>query len=417
HGREPRSCRHHHGWQRAVGHRARLAAARRPPPGGGARALHRRGRTGARHPLPHALRLLNGELEAVDRGSHRADDHLRPLHPVRGAAALGRGRAPAVHRRARAAGQEAPEAHGRDRGAHGGQRPASPHRRDQLRRPRRAGARRTRPGRGRGGRSDPAGRDRRGGIRPPARHRRPARPRSRDPDQRRDAHLQLPALAVGLCRVRIHGYALARFHARRTGHDPLALQPARAPLRRRPDGMSDPAKWGDLLPRLISGAAMAAGGLALVWLGGPWFATLATVAGGLMVWELGAMTDRSRPDEAVMVGAVAAIILGVIFWTRDPYLVPLLLLPALYGTVRPKRPMRAVYAVYAALIMVACYGLVAFREGFGLLWLLWLILVVVVTDIAGYFAGRILGGPKFWPAISPKKTWSGTVAGWIAAAL
>jgi phosphatidate cytidylyltransferase len=44
------------------------------------------------------------------------------------------------------------------------------------------------------------------------------------------------------------------------------------------------------------------------------------------------------------------------------------------------------------------------------------VLVVVVTDVAGYFAGRMIGGPKFWPAVSPKKTWSGTVAGWIGAA-
>ncbi|MDP5349564.1 MAG: phosphatidate cytidylyltransferase, partial [Paracoccaceae bacterium] len=51
----------------------------------------------------------------------------------------------------------------------------------------------------------------------------------------------------------------------------------------------------------------------------------------------------------------------------------------------------------------------------GLTWLIWLVLVVVVTDVAGYFAGRMIGGPKFWPAISPKKTWSGTVAGWIGA--
>jgi phosphatidate cytidylyltransferase len=41
--------------------------------------------------------------------------------------------------------------------------------------------------------------------------------------------------------------------------------------------------------------------------------------------------------------------------------------------------------------------------------------VVAVTDIGGYFAGRIIGGPKFWPRVSPKKTWSGTVAGWIGA--
>ena len=42
--------------------------------------------------------------------------------------------------------------------------------------------------------------------------------------------------------------------------------------------------------------------------------------------------------------------------------------------------------------------------------------VVVATDTAGYFAGRVLGGPKLAPSISPGKTWSGAVAGWIAAA-
>jgi phosphatidate cytidylyltransferase len=40
-----------------------------------------------------------------------------------------------------------------------------------------------------------------------------------------------------------------------------------------------------------------------------------------------------------------------------------------------------------------------------------------MSDVAGYFAGRMLGGPKFWPRVSPKKTWSGTIAGWIGAAL
>ncbi len=44
--------------------------------------------------------------------------------------------------------------------------------------------------------------------------------------------------------------------------------------------------------------------------------------------------------------------------------------------------------------------------------MLWLVGVVVASDIGGYFAGRIFGGPKLWPAISPKKTWSGTLGGW-----
>ena len=44
-----------------------------------------------------------------------------------------------------------------------------------------------------------------------------------------------------------------------------------------------------------------------------------------------------------------------------------------------------------------------------------MLLCVIATDVAGYFVGRIVGGPKFWPRVSPKKTWSGTVGGWVAA--
>ena len=46
----------------------------------------------------------------------------------------------------------------------------------------------------------------------------------------------------------------------------------------------------------------------------------------------------------------------------------------------------------------------------------WLIAVVVATDVAGCFVGKTIGGPKFWPRVSPKKTWSGTAGGWAAAA-
>ena len=70
---------------------------------------------------------------------------------------------------------------------------------------------------------------------------------------------------------------------------------------------------------------------------------------------------------------------------------------------------------YALAVEVATFGLTVFREEHGVLWLMWLILCVIATDVFGYFAGRFFGGPKFWPQISPSKTWSGTSAGWIAA--
>lgn len=52
-------------------------------------------------------------------------------------------------------------------------------------------------------------------------------------------------------------------------------------------------------------------------------------------------------------------------------------------------------------------------EGFVALVLLFA--VVWTTDIFGYFAGRTFGGPKLMPSVSPKKTWSGAIAGVVGA--
>jgi phosphatidate cytidylyltransferase len=49
----------------------------------------------------------------------------------------------------------------------------------------------------------------------------------------------------------------------------------------------------------------------------------------------------------------------------------------------------------------------------GLVALLWLFALIWTADIAAYFAGRFLGGPKLWPAVSPNKTWSGAIGGTI----
>ena len=47
----------------------------------------------------------------------------------------------------------------------------------------------------------------------------------------------------------------------------------------------------------------------------------------------------------------------------------------------------------------------------GALAVLWLLAVVWSTDIAAYFCGRLIGGPKLWPSVSPNKTWSGSIGG------
>ncbi len=80
-----------------------------------------------------------------------------------------------------------------------------------------------------------------------------------------------------------------------------------------------------------------------------------------------------------------------------------------------KGPLWIIAGIGYAGIMFAAPVLLRRDAELGLLAILLLFAVVWTTDILGYFAGRAFGGPKLCPAISPKKTWSGAIAGALAA--
>ncbi|WP_338014611.1 phosphatidate cytidylyltransferase [Rhodophyticola sp. CCM32] len=134
-----------------------------------------------------------------------------------------------------------------------------------------------------------------------------------------------------------------------------------------------------------------------------------------MVWELVRMLGGGA-GRAGLIGIMAALLLLVAKLLPVGFGLLLLLLACLAGAVLLGKT-RGLYIAHSALILFAGFGLLIHREEFGLIWMIWLVLVVAGTDVFGYFAGRIIGGPKFWPRISPKKTWSGTVAGWICAGI
>ncbi|WP_373356712.1 phosphatidate cytidylyltransferase [Pseudoroseicyclus sp. CXY001] len=172
--------------------------------------------------------------------------------------------------------------------------------------------------------------------------------------------------------------------------------------------MAEPAsRWADLRVRVISASVLGVVALAAIIAGDGWWRAFAAIAAGLMVWEVADMSapNRRRPAMVLSVGAAAALTL--------PWPV-FLIIGAGLGVTAARH--RVAVGLYAAAILIGASSLVALRgEGMG--WLLWVILVVIATDVLGYFAGRFFGGPKFWPKVSPSKTWSGTVAGWIGAAV
>ena len=45
------------------------------------------------------------------------------------------------------------------------------------------------------------------------------------------------------------------------------------------------------------------------------------------------------------------------------------------------------------------------------------LLTTFAADTGAYYAGSLLGGPKIWPSVSPKKTWAGSLGGMAASVL
>ncbi len=175
-------------------------------------------------------------------------------------------------------------------------------------------------------------------------------------------------------------------------------------------------KWGDLATRVGSAAVMVVVGLICIWQGGMAFRVLAAVSTGLMFWELSRMLVPGRRVVTIALAVMAG--LSVMLAPEVPTLLALLIGLAPVVAIGLAAPGRWRMGMpYAALIVVGACALVFVRDTLGIGWLTWIVVLVVATDVAGYFAGKTFGGPKFWPSISPKKTWSGTIAGWGGAAV
>lgn len=175
-------------------------------------------------------------------------------------------------------------------------------------------------------------------------------------------------------------------------------------------------KWDDLAARVATGAVLAAVGVWAVFAGGIVFVAVCLVAGAAMIWELTRLTgpDANRRQ----LGAAFLAVLGLLSFAFAPgfmALIPMGCALVLGAWGLPADRAR-IMAFYGSLVFMGLIGMMVLRVE-GARPVIWLVGIVVASDTGGYFGGRLIGGPKFWPRVSPKKTWSGTVAGWMLAAL
>lgn len=191
---------------------------------------------------------------------------------------------------------------------------------------------------------------------------------------------------------------------------------------------SRPARAGfaDLRTRVLSAVVLVAVAVAALVLGGIPFVLFWLVAGLAVNWEWQRMVGPDNRLARTLAGGAALCVAAVLCTQLESDLAAFVVL---LGTIaaglvagRERRLWSAAGVLYAGVLVVAVLTIRPALAGplerpFDVRTIVWLFAVVWGTDVMAYFAGRLIGGPKVWPAVSPGKTWSGTLVGIACGAL
>jgi phosphatidate cytidylyltransferase len=180
-------------------------------------------------------------------------------------------------------------------------------------------------------------------------------------------------------------------------------------------------KWTDLGIRAGSAAILIPAVLLDIWLGGIWFELFAAFLGLLMAHEwTNIVHDRSSTQFALHSAAAlcAAFLPADIGVLQTMVMICALTAIGLIANSMRDRDKNLFAFVGIPYVAIPVLALVLLRSHnvWGVHAIMWLMLVVWATDTFAYFAGRMFGGSKLAPVLSPKKTWSGLVGGMTGAA-
>jgi phosphatidate cytidylyltransferase len=177
---------------------------------------------------------------------------------------------------------------------------------------------------------------------------------------------------------------------------------------------------GELALRVCSALVLVPLALGAAYLGGWPFAVLWGLAAMVVLWEWNSLVAGS--DQRIVLttgGASLALAIALVLTGHLLAAVIVLAISTLgVASLAPakRRTWIAAGVPYAGALGVAPIVLRS-DNGEGFLAIIFLFAVVWTTDIAAYFAGRAIGGPKLMPRVSPNKTWSGAIGGTLAAVI
>jgi len=185
--------------------------------------------------------------------------------------------------------------------------------------------------------------------------------------------------------------------------------------------------------RTISALVLAPPVLLAVYAGFPFFEAMLTTAAMVMVWEWDRLCTGGVFEKGGTIMALAILAALASLAMGRPVLAPValaigagaLLVVSLLGRRRTEdgEPNSFSLPLWQGAGML-CIGIPCL----ALLWLrgdshsgrdtvIWLFAVVWCVDIGAYAFGRMVGGPRLAPALSPNKTWAGLIGGAACAAV
>lgn len=165
--------------------------------------------------------------------------------------------------------------------------------------------------------------------------------------------------------------------------------------------------------RIITGFALIGVAALMAWIDNS-FLTWLLLGVAFMFSFYEAMKLFGIEDNSMFVYALVLWIISFFYVNPDDLIfVALIVFSSMMiykGEVDFKKTYAFLYPTSSFLFLLALY------KGFGMESLVWLVIVVALTDTGAYFVGRSFGKTKFCE-ISPKKTWEGVIGGVVLATL
>ena len=187
-----------------------------------------------------------------------------------------------------------------------------------------------------------------------------------------------------------------------------------------PSGLSILAGRSNLALRVVSSLVLAPLAIVTAYFGGVVFTLFWTAAALVVFWEWQTLVCGHDRNSVLAIGAAALVGTAVmLFGGLNGTALALTVLGAFGAAGLASRARRAWCAgglFYAAALLIAPL-ILRHDAALGFAAILFVFAVVWLSDIAAYFAGRAIGGPKLMPSVSPNKTWSGAIGGTVTGAL